>query len=133
VRKPSQRENREPPAVGKGREGDRAAETLLREGDADFAAGRAYYAMFYAAEALLFERGLQFRKHGAVHGAFGEHFVRSGMMDARFHRWLLDAFDVRIQGDYGVDALVTIGEARALIDHAGEFISEAQRIVGISG
>jgi hypothetical protein len=46
----------------------RAAETLLREGDADFAAGRAYYAMFYSAEALLFERGLQFRKHGA----FGE-------------------------------------------------------------
>jgi len=74
----------------------RAAETLLREDDADFAAGRAYYAMFYAAEALLFERGLQFRKHGAVHGAFGEHLVRSGILDARLHRWLLDAFDVRI-------------------------------------
>ena len=72
----------------------RAAETLLREGDADFAAGRAYYAMFYAAEALLFERGLQSRKHGAVHGAFGEHLVRPGTLDARFHRWLLDAFEV---------------------------------------
>lgn len=46
----------------------RAAELLLREGDPDFASARAYYAMFYAAEALLFERGLQFRKHGAVHG-----------------------------------------------------------------
>jgi uncharacterized protein (UPF0332 family) len=35
-----------------------AAETLLREGYLDFAAGRAYYAMFYAAEALLAEREL---------------------------------------------------------------------------
>ena len=111
----------------------RAAETLLREGDADFAAGRAYYAMFYSAEALLFERGLQFRKHGAVHGAFGEHFVRSGIMDVRFHRWLLDAFDVRIQGDYGVDAVVSREDARAMIDQAGEFLREAERIAATSG
>ena len=27
-----------------------------------FAAGRAYYAMFYAAEALLYEKGLGFRR-----------------------------------------------------------------------
>ncbi len=111
----------------------RAAETLLRENDADFAAGRAYYAMFYAAEALLFERGLQFRKHGAVHGAFGEHLVRSGVLDVRFHRWLLDAFDLRIQGDYGVDALVTDEEARTMIEHAREFLREAQRILASVG
>ena len=111
----------------------RAAETLLRESDADFAAGRAYYAMFYAAEALLFERGLQFRKHGAVHGAFGEHLVRSGILDSRFHRWLLDAFDVRIQGDYGVDAVVTLEEARAMIDQARDLLREAERIAGGSG
>ena len=111
----------------------RAAETLLRENDADFAAGRAYYAMFYAAEALLFERGLQFRKHGAVHGAFGEHLVRSGVLDARYHRWLLDAFDVRIQGDYGVDAVVSVDEARTMITQARELLREAHRILGSSG
>ncbi len=33
-----------------------AAETLLRAGDTEFAAGRAYYAMFYAAQALLNEK-----------------------------------------------------------------------------
>ncbi len=35
----------------------RAARTLLDAGDGEFAAGRLYYAMFYVAEALLFERG----------------------------------------------------------------------------
>ena len=36
----------------------RAAELLEREGYLDFAASRLYYAMFYATEALLVERGL---------------------------------------------------------------------------
>ncbi len=40
-----------------------AAEALLARGDSDFAAGRAYYAMFYTAEALLVESGRRFRKH----------------------------------------------------------------------
>ncbi len=39
-----------------------AAEKLLDAGDTEFAVGRAYYAMFYVATALLDERGLQFRK-----------------------------------------------------------------------
>ena len=105
----------------------RAAELLLREGDPDFAAARAYYAMFYAVEALLFERGLQFRKHGAVHGAFGEQFIRSGIMDSRFHRWLLDAFDTRIQGDYGVDGVVTQEEAQVMIERATIFLAESRK------
>ncbi len=107
----------------------RAAEMLLRAEETDFAAGRAYYAMFYAAEALLFEGGLQFRKHSAVHSALGEHLVRGGVLDAQFHRWLLDAFDVRIQADYGVDAMITGDEASAVIRQAGEFVREARRIL----
>ena len=110
----------------------RAAEALVQADESDFAAGRAYYAMLYAAEALLFERGLQFRKHSAVHSAIGEQLVRRGLLDARFHRWLLDAFDVRIQADYGVDALITADEAKTLIAQAREFVLEAARIIGQS-
>jgi uncharacterized protein (UPF0332 family) len=43
-----------------------ARRTLAIEGP-EAAIARAYYAMFYAAEALLFERGLAFRKHAGVH------------------------------------------------------------------
>jgi uncharacterized protein (UPF0332 family) len=50
----------------------RAAEILLDADEGDFAAGRAYYAMFYVAEALLVERGRRFRKHSAIHAAFSE-------------------------------------------------------------
>ena len=36
-----------------------AAEILLKAGSIDFAAGRAYYAMFFTAEALLIDKGLR--------------------------------------------------------------------------
>jgi len=43
----------------------RAAEILLDADEKDFAAGRAYYAVLYVAEALLVEQGKRFRKHAA--------------------------------------------------------------------
>ena len=81
----------------KARRAIHAAETLLQHGDVDFAAGRAYYAMFYVAEGLLSERGLHSRRHGGVHVLFGQQFIKTGLMDAKFHRFLLDAFDRRLQ------------------------------------
>ena len=41
-----------------------AADLLLGEGDAAFAASRAYYGYFYVAEALLLSEGLRFSRHG---------------------------------------------------------------------
>jgi uncharacterized protein (UPF0332 family) len=63
-----------------------AAKLLHREGHPGFAASRAYYAMFYLAEAFLLGKGLAFSKHSAVHAAFGEHFVRTGIVPADLHR-----------------------------------------------
>jgi uncharacterized protein (UPF0332 family) len=76
-----------------------AAKVLLQANEPDFAAGRVYYAMFYTAEALLVSIDQRFRKHSAVHAAFGERFSKPGTLDPKFHRWLLDAFDRRIVSD----------------------------------
>jgi uncharacterized protein (UPF0332 family) len=102
-----------------------AASTLLNNGLSEFSTGRAYYAMFYTTEALLNEKGLRFSKHGGVHSAFGEHFIKTGLFDEKFHRWLLDAFDRRIEGDYGVDVLVINQDALEMIEQAREFLQAA--------
>jgi uncharacterized protein (UPF0332 family) len=106
-----------------------AANTLLPT-DPDFAAARAYYAMFYVAEALLAERDFRFSKHAGVHSAFGEHFVKAGLLDAKYHRWLIDAFDRRIAADYGVKAEITADDARVLVEQAKEFASAARNFLG---
>jgi uncharacterized protein (UPF0332 family) len=113
--------------VIKARRAIEAAETLLENGYPDFATGRAYYAMFYIAEALLNEKELRFSKHGGVHGAFGEHYVKTGLFDTKFHRWLLDAFEQRIEGDYASDVLIIDRDAMELIDHAKEFLDRAEQ------
>lgn len=58
-----------------------AAETLLSAGDAESAGGRCYYAMLHAAQALLRDRDLRYRKHAGVHAAYGEHFAKPGVLD----------------------------------------------------
>ena len=88
-----------------------APEVLLRESETDFAAGRAHYAMFYTASALLVEVGLNSTKHSGVHSLFGERFAKTGRIDPKFHRFMLDAFDRRLQADYGFEAAIT-GECR---------------------
>jgi len=104
-----------------------SAEPVLQNGDPDLAAGRAYYAMFYTAEALLNEKNLRFKKHGGVHAAFGEHFAKPGLLDAKYHRWLLAAFETRITADYGVEEPIASDEARTLIQQAREFLNTARR------
>ena len=108
-----------------------SAEHLLDAGDIDGAAGRAYYAMFYVAEALLIERGLEFSKHSGVQAALGQHFVKSGQLDARFHRWLIEAFGRRLVADYDVDEVLDPEQVRASIGNAREFLAEGRRKLGL--
>jgi uncharacterized protein len=56
----------------------KAAAKLLKNGDVDFAASRAYYSLFYTAEALLLSRGLSFSSHSAVIANFGKEFAKTG-------------------------------------------------------
>ena len=115
----------------KARRAIHAAETLLQHEDVDFAAGRAYYAMFYTAEALLSGKGFHSHKHGGVHALFGQEFIKTGLMDAKFHRLLLDAFDRRLQADYGFDAVLGREEVAGMIEQACEFLKEAESFLGL--
>jgi uncharacterized protein (UPF0332 family) len=107
----------------------RAAEGLLREGDYESAAGRCYYAMLHAAQALLRERGLRYRKHAGVHAAYGEHFAKTGLLDPKYHRWLLDAFDDRLRGDYDIDVSFDKESVARRTDQAREFLDTSRRFL----
>jgi uncharacterized protein (UPF0332 family) len=97
-----------------------AAKLLFDEGFIDFSASRAYYTMFYTIEALLLSQNLSFSKHSAVISAFGKKFIKSGIFDARFHRYIMDAFDLRNKGDYGAMHAVPKEKADQLISDAAD-------------
>ncbi|MGQ0601004.1 MAG: HEPN domain-containing protein [Anaerolineales bacterium] len=102
-----------------------AARVLQREGFMDFAASRAYYAMFYTAEALLLSRGFSFSSHSAVIAAFGKEFAKSGDLDSRFHRHLIDAQDTRITGDYRTGVTITSVQVDEALRWAQDFLAAA--------
>jgi uncharacterized protein (UPF0332 family) len=106
----------------KARESLRAADVLLEREFFDFAVSRAYYAMFYAAEAVLLHRGLTFSKHTGVIAAFGQHFAKTGDLPRHLHRYLLDAFDLRQVSDYSAPGLIGEERAKRVIKWAEEFI-----------
>lgn len=68
-----------------------------------FAVSRAYYAMFYAAEAALLSRGLAYSRHRGVIAGFGQHFVREGLLPGELQTALRTAFDLRNLGDYSTE------------------------------
>lgn len=112
----------------------RAARLLVDGKEVDFAAGRGYYAMFYVAEALLYERGLAFSKHSGVHAAYGKEFAKTGLFDPKFHQWLLKAFNDRLQADYEVDTemssedvAITLKRAEEFLDTARSFLEDEER------
>ncbi len=103
-----------------------AAEGLMNMGKAEFSAGRSYYAMFYTAEALLYENGLEFKQHGQVIGAYGLHFAKTKILDPKYHRWLVDGFDTRVSGDYSVDTGIDNELVADMINQAKDFLMDAK-------
>jgi len=116
--------------IEKAKESTDAARSLARDGHYDFAASRAYYAMFYVAEALLAHLGQSYSKHSAVISAFGREYAKAGKLDATFHQRLIDAQDLRHTGDYGIEEHVSKKQAVAVCEWADEFIAAAETLLG---
>ncbi len=111
------------------REALAAARLLRSNGCLSDAVSRAYYVMFYVAEALLLGDGLKFKSHAGVIGAFGRRFAKSGRVPREFHRYLLDAADERFEGDYGGIYRPDTETVDTLIGQAGEFIALGERML----
>jgi len=99
------------------------AEDLLKSGYAPDAASKIYYAMYYAAQALLIADGIDVVKHSAVESAFGCHFAKPGKIDPKFHRMLLNARKIREIADYDIDEEIVEPAASLKVDEGRAFIS----------
>lgn len=112
--------------LDKARRSIRTAQKIFKDGEVDFAGSRAYYALFYIAEALLLERGLAFSSHSAVIANFGKEFAKSQTLNPKFHNYLIKAQDRRNIGDYAIGKHLTEDEVREMLDWAKEFLKAAK-------
>jgi len=102
-----------------------AGRRLAADGDLDFAVSRAYYAMFYTAQAFLLGRERIFSKHSAVIAAFGQEFAKDDEALREFHRGIVEAQDARNVGDYQIGAILSREDVKAHLDRADRFVQVA--------
>jgi uncharacterized protein (UPF0332 family) len=95
---------------------------LLSGGYAEVALTRAYYAMFYCAQALLLGKGVVGGSHKRVITAFGREFVRTGEAPEALHRYLIEAQRERHLADYMAAAPLADEDAERAIRQAEEML-----------
>lgn len=99
----------------------------------DFAAGRAYYAAFYAATALLLHEGVEMSRHSGVIAAVHQRYIKTGMLDKTLGKSLNWLFELRSVGDYGGLAHVSRTEVGQAIQVAEKFLQSALELLAIGG
>lgn len=114
----------------KARQSLSAARLLLAGGYPEYAASRAYYTMFYIAEAFLEGEGMSFSRHSAVIAAFGQYFARTARVPVEFHRFLIEAQALRNAADYGQLNAVTVDQATQQLTRAEQFLELAENLIG---
>lgn len=110
-----------------------AAQDNLRLGHLRVAVSRAYYAMFYAATAVLGSRGLWRSKHQGLIAALGEYLVKPGLVEPKYGRILHDAFETRLDSDYAPHPGLHEESARNVIRNAADFVQRMERVLEEQG
>ena len=102
---------------------------LLDEQNADTASvvNRAYYAIFYAALAMLATIGEETSKHSGVIALFDRHFIKTGALPKEIGKFLHTAFDMRQTADYEDKAEISREISRQILEFAKEFVKSIEK------
>ncbi|MCK4473137.1 MAG: HEPN domain-containing protein [Anaerolineae bacterium] len=103
-----------------------AAHTLAQEFYST-AVNRAYYAIFYAANALLATRGLSRGKHSGVIAAFRQYFVKPGPIETEYSRTYGRLMDDRHGADYDLETDVEPEQASVDVESARQFVARVKQ------
>jgi len=105
------------------------AQFNLDAGRLSVASNRVYYAMFYAAVALLATRDLSSSRHSGVIALFYENFVKSGEFPRALSHSLGKALDMRTDTDYKVSVPPEPSKLDELLESARAFVQKVEELV----
>lgn len=101
----------------------------IRDGFYGSAVNRAYYAMFYAANALLVTQGFARGKHSGVIAAFREHFVKPGLIEVEYSRIYGRVMDNRRVSDYEIEIPIEPHVAEQDLSDAQRFVERVEQFL----
>lgn len=98
-----------------------SAEILLENNQFKDSIGRSYYAMFSSARALLALEGVDYSKHAGVISHFQKEYIKTGIFDKKYSKYISQAFQIRNNVDYADLYVVSQAEASEQYMRAKEF------------
>lgn len=104
-----------------------ASRILLENDFYTSAINRAYYAVFYAANALLVTKGLSQGKHSGVISSFRQHFIKTGLIAPEYSKIYGHLMEDRHESDYELESPVDRQDAESDLSNAESFVHEIQR------
>lgn len=95
---------------------------------------RAYYAMFYAVLALITYSNIPIKtsRHTGIISIFDKDFIRTGKIEKRYSEMFHNAFDDRLEADYGDFIEPSQAEAIEHVKNAQKFLLMVEKIVNPS-
>lgn len=108
----------------------RASRILLDNGFFKDSLGRSYYAMFSATRAILALDGADFSKHAGVISFFQKEYIKTGKIDVKYSKYLMNAFQIRNHADYADYYVVAKDDAENQYEKAREFCEAVRMFIG---
>lgn len=113
-----------------------SAKLLLDAGHYKDSVGRSYYAIFTAVRAILAKDGVDFSKHAGVIAYFQKEYVKTGVFDKQYSKYLQSAFQIRNNCDYDdffiasrQDAEEQYEKAVSMLQVIREYLSDENNII----
>ena len=110
-----------------------SSELLLKEGSYKDSINRSYYTMFTAIRALLAIDGQDFSKHAGVISYFQKEYIKTGIFDKKYSKYISQAFQIRNNVDYTDFFLVSEQDARMQCERAAEFLDTIEKYLKNEG
>lgn len=107
------------------------ARELMVAAHYDDAVSRAYYAMFYAAKAVLLTIDQEPHSHSGVVAQFSQHFVKTNQVERRYGRILSRAMQAREISDYNPMRRSRLPEAEQTIADAAAFLAKMKELLTV--
>lgn len=98
-----------------------SSKLLLDHGSYKDSIGRSYYAIFTSVRALLARDGVDFSKHAGAISYFQKEYIKTGIFDVKYSKYVSEAFQIRNNTDYADFFIVAKEDAEEQYRRAVEF------------
>jgi len=107
----------------------RSAEVNFQNGFYDTTVNRAYYSVFYSANALLVKKWIKTKTHKGISRQFGLEYVINDKFDKDISKTLSKLHEERLKADYDFYFESSEGKAKKDLNRARKFIEECKKFL----